>query len=149
MAIAAAFILLLPTLWSLGSAVWSAATTGQVLVVSIGRYEAARQLVPWPAGWARFVGPILVLASVLVYLGSAPYKSTRFWCAAALSAAGIYLLSFSWWFSSIHRAFSAVVLVIFIVVALALGNRVGRTAAYLFVVCSFGVLVWWTFRAAN
>jgi hypothetical protein len=151
LAIAGAVLLLLPSLWSLASAVWSAATTNEVLVISLGRTKTTRLFVPWQAGWARFVGPFLIVASVFVYFykAFAIPQSARWWWSAALSAAGLSLLSFSWWFSSFHRAIGAGVLVAFICVALALGKRIGRTAAYLFIFASFCAFVWWRFSGGT
>jgi len=143
LSIAIAAVALLPALWSLGSAIWSATTTDQVLVISIGRTETARALVPWPAGWARFAGPLLLIASLLVYARSKSPQSTIWWVSAALATVGLCLLSFSWWFSSFQRAAGAVVLAAFITTALALGNRFGRLPAYLFVLAAFCTLLCW------
>lgn len=49
---------------ALGSAVWTAVVEGTVTVVQIGKYSATTEVVPWTQGWARFIGPVLLLGAV-------------------------------------------------------------------------------------
>lgn len=91
-------ILLLPALYSLASGLYSAFTDGNVLVISIGRYETSRELVPWQAGWARFAGPIVLMASLLAADGSRGV-TLRWWLAGIGASCAMILLAFSRWFT--------------------------------------------------
>lgn len=96
-----AAIALIPALISLCSAIFHAWSTGQVMVVSLGRTETKTEYVPWVTGWARFAGPIVLICSLGVYVG-ARSLSWRWWMAAAGCAIGLSLLCFSLWFTSLR-----------------------------------------------
>jgi hypothetical protein len=141
-------LLLLPALWSFVSAIVSAASTGQVLVISLGRTSTARELVPWLQGWPRFVAPMLILASLLLWVSSEQLPRGVWWTSAAISTLGFVLLLFSMWFTSWRGALSFFGLVAFIATALYVGNRFGRIAAVAFILLVFSTIVWRTSSAA-
>ncbi len=134
--LALAGLLLIPAVWSFFSAVYYAATTGQVLVISLGRYETARKLVAWDAGWARFVGPILLVAGLAVW-GRAKQGAGTWWVAVAIATIGCVLLLFSQWFTSWHGAMFFAGLNAFVAVTLFAGHRYGRPAAYAIIAVGF------------
>lgn len=134
-------LLLLPVLYSLGSAFHSAMTTGHVLVISIGRYETARELVPWQEGWARFVGPILLVASLLAF-DSSRGVTLRWWLAGTGSICALIFLSFSLWFTSGARSFWFAGLLALVASASVIGRRLGGVAAFLFVLACTSIVVW-------
>jgi len=147
--IAAAAVLLLPALWSMFSAVWSAVTTGNVLVVSVGRYETSRALVPWPNGWARFIGPLLLFSSFLVWVASKSGERVAvWWLSAALASVGFLLLLFSQWFTSWRGCLWFGSIAALLVLALYLGNRFGRFAGVLVVVGVFAFILWQVVRSS-
>ena len=142
-ALAIAGILVFPAIWSFFSAIWSAATTGQVLVISVGRYETARSLVDWRSGWARFAGPVLLVGSLFLWGASGEKKSRAWWwLAAALSTIGIALLLFSRWFTTVHGFSWFMGMLAFTATTLYVGNRFGRVAAILIVLLAFGFIAW-------
>ncbi len=145
--LAVAALLALPAAWSFLSAIYFAATTGEVLVISLGRYETAREMVAWPNGWSRFVGPVLLFAALGVWGGSGK-GSRMWWVSAALSTLGLVLLLFSKWFTSWHGTLWFMGLVAFIAVTLYAGNKFGRLAAYAIVVLVFGLILWRVVRGA-
>jgi drug/metabolite transporter (DMT)-like permease len=130
--IAIAAVLLLPAVISLLSAVVSALTTGQVMVISLGRTETAREMVPWLQGWPRFAAPFVILGALVVWSQAKPHRWT-WWLSAGLTTLGASLLAFSWWFVSSRRAGAFLLMLAFISAALYIGNRLGRVAAVLFV----------------
>ncbi|QTN26671.1 hypothetical protein HZ993_15270 [Rhodoferax sp. AJA081-3] len=132
----------LPALWSLGSAIHSAATTGQVLVMSIGRFETNQLMVPWREGWARFVGPVLVVAAL--FLSSASARSDRrwWWTAAALALAGLAMLAFSWWFISLGGAAAFVAGNAFIALCFYVDHYYGRWKAFVLMLVAVLTLVY-------
>lgn len=135
----AAFVCI-PAIVSLLSAVWSAATTGEVMVISIGRYETAREMVPWVAGWSRFVGPLLLVASLGGGVSSS--KQIRWWISAALALAGVCLLFFSMWFRSLGGAIAFTSLLAFVGVTFYIDGRWGRPAAFALIVLAVGTLLY-------
>jgi len=78
-------LFLLPAVYSFFSALYSALSTGEVLVIAVDRYEIHRETVPWTAGWARFAGPPVLVSSLLAYDGSM-WVTLRWWLAAAALA---------------------------------------------------------------
>lgn len=134
--LARAGLLLIPAVCSFFSAVYDAASTGQVLVISLGRYETARKLVAWDAGWARFVGPILLVAGLAVW-GRAKQGAGTWWVAVAIATIGCVLLLFSQWFTSWHGAMFFAGLNAFVAVTLFAGHRYGRPAAYAIIAVGF------------
>lgn len=139
--LALAGLLLVPAAWSFFSAVYYAATTGQVLVISLGRYETARELVTWDVGWARFVGPVLLVAGLVVWIRAKQSAST-WWVAVALATIGCVLLLFSQWFTSWRGAMFFAGLIAFVVLTLFAGNRYGRPAAYAIIATAFCLFFW-------
>lgn len=134
-------LVLLPALYSLLSALYSALSTGEVLVISVGRYEVHREFVSWRAGWARFAAPPILVASLLAFDGSRGV-TLRWWLSATGSASALTLLGFSAWFTSTNRALGFIALLAFVVLAHQVGNRFGRTAALAFVVACATLLAW-------
>lgn len=99
-ALGAAAVVLIPVVISFFSGIFSAFSTGEVMAISLGRTEVRIESVPWAAGWARFAGPVLLVASLCVYVGARSW-SGRWWAAAAGCALALVLLSFSLWFTSL------------------------------------------------
>jgi hypothetical protein len=143
MALGLGLLLLMPALYSLLSALHSALSTGEVLVISVGRYEVHRELVPWRAGWARFAGPPILVASLLAFDGSRGV-TLRWWLAATGSSAALVLLGYSAWFTSAGRALGFFSLFLFVALAHHIDKRFGRTVALAFVVACAGMLIWKT-----
>lgn len=139
-------LLLLPALYSLGSAFHSAIATGHVLVISLGRYETARELVPWQEGWARFVGPILLLGSLLAF-DSSRGVTFRWWFAGTGSICALGLLSFSLWFTSWAHSLWFAGLLAFVVSVSVINRRLGGVTAFLFTVACTSFVVWRVARA--
>lgn len=138
----------LPAAWSLFSAIYSAVNTGEVMVISLGRYgthATAREMVAWPHGWSRFVGPVLLAAALWMWAGSGQ-SSRTWWIPALLSALGLVLLLFSKWFATWNGFLGFVGLCAFVSVALYVGNKLGRLAAYGFVLLSFSALLIFSLR---
>ncbi len=140
-ALGVAAILALPAAWSFLSAVYSAFATGEVLVISVGRTETARQLVPWKQGWARFVAPPLLVASLFVW-GISARRPLLWWGAVAGCVVAIVLLLFSLWFVSTRSVLAFFAFLSFIVAAMLLGNFVGRLAAFAFVLAAAALFLW-------
>lgn len=140
--LALAGVLLLPALWSFFSAIVSAVSTGQVLVISVGRTETARELVPWIYGWPRFAAPVIIAASLLLWLSSHRLHRSAWWLSAATSTVGLVLLLFSKWFTSWHGTIWFLGIAVFVAVTLYVGNRFGRLAALAIILLVFGALVW-------
>jgi len=139
-------LLLLPAVWSFCSAVVSAARTGQVMVVSVGRYETAREMVHWSLGWSRFIAPLLLLSALFLWGASKQYKPL-WWVSAALAATGCFMLAFSLWFASWSGVIWFWSLVAFIALALYVGNRIGRWAVVVLVASAF-IIGWSASNAA-
>lgn len=141
LALGLGLLVLLPALYSLLSALYSAVFTGEVLVVSLGRYEVHRELVSWRSGWARFAGPPILIASLLAFDGSRGV-TLRWWFAATGSASALALLGFSAWFTSISRAVGFIALLAFVAVAHYVDKRFGRASALAFVLACTGLVLW-------
>ena len=137
-----AALLALPALWSLGSAIHAAATTGQVLVLSVGRYETAQHMVPWQQGWARFVGPALVIAGLILAALSASSDRRLWWAASGLALVGLAMLCFSWWFVSLRGAAAFVAGNAFIALCFFVDSRYGRWKAFLLMLASVLAVVY-------
>ncbi|WP_157609098.1 hypothetical protein [Variovorax sp. Root411] len=137
-ALAAGAILLLPALWSFGSAVWSAGTTGEVLVISVGRYETSRDFVPWVHGWARFAGPLALVSAVALWA----LRGSPWWLPALLSAAGLALLLFSKWFTSPMGAVVFCTMMAYLVLAAFVDRRMGRLAAIVMLLSTVASMLW-------
>lgn len=142
--IAFAAVLLLPAVWSLFGAIWSAATTGEVLVVSLGRTETDRAVVPWAYGWARFVGPLVLMASLVVWAMSdaAAQRVAVWWFSAALALVGLILLLYSKWFTSWRGGLWFCGMAALIASTLYVGKRFGRLAAVLFMAVFWSFVAW-------
>jgi hypothetical protein len=137
-----AAVLALPALWSFFSAIVSAVSTGQVLVISVGRYETARQYVPWVQGWTRFVAPMTLFLSLAVWAGFSDRSRFTWWLSAALSAISAVMLLFSSWFISWRGVLWLSSLFLFIACSAYLGNRFGRFVAVAFIASVVGAIVW-------
>ncbi|MEO8024203.1 hypothetical protein [Polaromonas sp.] len=148
-ALAVAGVLFLPALWSLGSAFWSAATTGQVLVLSVGRYETSHSMVPWPQGWARFAGPFVLALSLSMWATSkSAQRVTLWWFSAALGFVGIVLLLFSQWFVSWRGVLWFCSLTAFVALSFYIGSKFGRIAMVAFMLIVFAFVGWQVGRGA-
>ncbi|MEO7885158.1 hypothetical protein [Polaromonas sp.] len=112
-ALGAAAVVFIPVLISLFSGIFYAFSTGEVMVISLGRTEVRMESVPWAAGWARFAGPVLLLSSLCVYVGARSW-SWRWWAAAAGCALALVLVSFSLWFTSLRGTAWFVALSVFV-----------------------------------
>ena len=134
-------LVLLPALYSLLSALYSAVLTGEVLVISVRRYEVHRELVSWRSGWARFAGPPILIASLLAFDGSRGV-TLRWWLSATGSASALALLGYSAWFTSINRALGFVALLAFVALAYHVDKRFGRASALAFILACVGLVVW-------
>jgi hypothetical protein len=139
--LALAALLLVPAVWSFFSAAYFAATTGQVLVISLGRYETARKLVAWEAGWARFVGPVFLVSGLAVWV-RAKQGTTTWWVAVANTTIGCVLLLFSFWFASWYGAMFFAGFIAFVAITLFAGNRFGRPAAYAIIALVSFLFLW-------
>ena len=134
-------LLALPVLYSFVSALWQAWFTGQVTVVSVGLAQTRIEQVPWPRGWARFVGPALLLLCLWAHADSRG-AGLRWWAAGVGAATALVLLAFSLWFSSVEGAMAFVLFLTWFGAAMAVDHRLGRTAAVVFVLLSAGSLLW-------
>lgn len=141
LSLALGVVALIPALWSFASAIWSAATTGQVMVISVGRYETSREFVAWPLGWARFVGPLILLAALGVRLAVPQALGARWWASATLAALALVLLLFSKWFTSIGGIIVFVSILALGVFASFVDKRFGRAAALLLLFGTVAILL--------
>lgn len=142
LSLALAGLLLLPALWSFFSAIVSAVSTGQVLVISVGRTETARELVPWINGWPRFAAPVVLAASLLLWFWADRLPRGAWWLSAATATVGLVLLLFSKWFTSWHGTIWFFGLLAFVATTLYVGKRFGRLAGLAVIFLAFGVFVW-------
>lgn len=120
-----------PALWSLGSAIFSALSTGEVLVISLGRYETSQRMVPWTQGWSRFVGPPLLVLSLMI-AGRGTETGRRLWVGVALAVVGLAMLFFSSWFVTLAGVASFAGVNAFIVLCFYIDGWFGRAAAFWF-----------------
>jgi hypothetical protein len=139
-------ILLLPALYAFFSAVYSAVATGQVIVISLGYNHTHRESVPWNVGWARFAGPVILLAALLTFDGSRG-STLRWWVSGVAASIGLTLLCFSAWFTTASKAAFALSFVGFLSLAALIDRKSGRGAAFLFLLACMSGLVWWFARA--
>lgn len=141
MVFALATLLIVPATYSLFSAIYSAFSTGEVLVISLGRTETYRRSVSWPDGWARFIAPILLVLSLFMSDGSRGITQ-RWWLAAGGTAVALLLLGFSAWFTSVNGALAFAGLAGFIAIAAYIDRKIGRRAALSFVVVGWIAIIW-------
>lgn len=139
--LAVGLVMVIPALYSFISGLHAALTTGEVLVISLGRTETYRAMVPWQQGWARFVGPIFMTASLLAFDGSRGLHA-RWWFAAIGTTVGLALLGFSAWFVSVERAGVFIGLMLAAAFATFLKRRFGTTAALGFLMVGLAALLW-------
>lgn len=139
-ALAVGWLVALPVLYSFFSAAWQAFDTGEVLVISIGRSEVHTERVPWLRGWPRFVAPLLLLLSLQLYDGSRG-ATLRWWTAGVAAAAALVLLGQSWWFSSVQGSLAFLLFSTWMGAVLAIAHRLGRLAAYVFILLSAASLL--------
>ena len=123
-------------------AVWSAANTGQVTVISLGRTETTHVLVPWWRGWARFASaPVLVLALYAYHaLRGAP--TVRALVSTFLAASGVGMLCYSQWFTSVSHAFFFYGFFGYVLFAYFVDLRFGRPVATGLLVATVAVLLY-------
>ena len=140
-ALVAGGVLLIPALISLCSAIYSALASGQVMVISLSRWETRTEYVSWNAGWARFVGPIVLLYSLWLYVG-ARALSSKWWVAASGCTVGLVLLFYSLWFSSARGTLWFMALVAFVASTLYIGKKFGRPAAFGVILVVMVVTLW-------
>lgn len=131
----------LPAIYGLLSTVYHAAAEGSVMVFSIGRYETARSIVPWPQAWARFLGFAMLVSCGLVWLGSKG-DPRRWWFAVGLSALGFPLVMFSSWFTTLRGTLMFTGIASVVALAYLLDDKYGRMAAASFLLVVVAVLVW-------
>lgn len=130
----------LPALYSWFSALYSAVTTGQVMVISLGYNHTHRESVAWHQGWARSAGPVFLTAAWLLFDGSRA-STARWWMSGTSAAVGLALLLFSAWFTSIGAAVSFLSLTCGMCLAAVIDRNLGRGAALLFMVVALLVSV--------
>ena len=138
---------LLPALWSLGSALISAFSSGQVLVVSLGRTSTSREMVPWQQGWARFAGPPLLIVALAVWV-VAEKRSTQWWLSAYLAGMALSLLAFSMWFTSLRSTLWFLGFGAFIATTFLANHYFGRKGAYSVILVASVAFMWQLTNAA-
>lgn len=131
----------LPALYSWFSALHSAVTTGQVMVISLGYNHTHRESVAWQQGWARFAGPVFLMAAWLLFDGSRGFTA-RWWVSGTSAAVGLALLFFSAWFTSIGAAVSFLSLTGGMFLASVIDRNLGRGTALLFVAVALLGFAW-------
>lgn len=136
------FIALLPALWSFVSAIGSAASTGQVLVISVGRTETSRSLVAWPLGWARFAAPPLLLAGVLMRVLTGSVRTPWWWSSVLLTTTALALLLFSQWFTTLGRTVFLLCLFGYVGLAYVVDLKLGRKSVVVLLFATVAVLLY-------
>lgn len=127
-----AAVLLIPALLSLFSALFSAATTGQVMVISVGRTETTREMVHWSLGWSRFASPFVIFGALVIWGLSKPH-GLAWWLSSCIALLGVGMLVCSYWFASLRGTIAFFLFSSFVCTALYIGNRFGLLAAIAFV----------------
>lgn len=135
--------LVLPAIVSLISALYHAMTAGEVLVISFGRTSTSREMVPWRQGWARFAGPIVLIASLCAWDGSRGVTA-RWWLAGTGVVLGLSLLAFSKWFATVNGAFALAGVYGFIALTFFVDRRFGRIPALAIIIAVVALGVWAT-----
>jgi hypothetical protein len=141
LALRLAWVAALPALYSLLSALWHAFFGGEVMVIAIGWTGIRTELVPWPRGWARFAGPVLLLFSLLA-CGASRGATLRCWAAGVAAATALVLLGQSAWFTTVHGTMVFALFGTWMAAVFAVAYRLGRTAAILFILLSAGSFLW-------
>ncbi|MBO0990140.1 hypothetical protein INR38_24855 [Delftia sp. SD018] len=142
-AFAIGLLLLLPATWSFFSAIWSAMSTGEVLVISIHRFRMERVFVSWLEGWPRFAGPGLLMASLLLWWLQGVHSSPRNWQAPGVCAlAGLSLLLFSKWFAAWSGAALFLGCAAYCVLAAFVNHRYSQGLAAALLLASAAALLW-------
>ena len=141
MALGTTVLVFLPVLYSLFSAIYHAVTTGQVTVISLGRTHTHRELVAWPQGWARFVGPVCVMMAWRFHDGSRG-STARWWISGAWAVGGLILLGFSAWFSSVSGAAAFLLLAGAVALAAVIDRKLGRAAFLLYLFACVLLFLW-------
>lgn len=124
-----AFFALLPAAWSFFDAIYAAATTGKVTLIALGSMHTSRSIVQWTMGWPRFLGPILIFASLYFW------SLSNYWehwlvrqLSAVLALVGLLLLMFSEAFTSIGRSAIFVVCLVIAVFLTYVEEKLSRLA---------------------
>lgn len=135
------FIALLPALWSFVSAIWSATTTGQVLVISVGRTGTSRSLVAWSLGWARFAAPPLLLAGLLMRVLTGSVRTHWWWSSVLLTTTALVLLFFSQWFTTLGGTVFFLCLLGYVGLAYVIDLKIGRKSVVVFLFATVALLL--------
>jgi hypothetical protein len=133
---------IIPALISFLIAVWSAVTTGHVLVVAIGKTETARQLVPWSLGWARFASPLVLVAAGAAYPGDSSPTNLRSVLFSALAITGIGMLCYSLWFTTLRGMLLFYGLALYVASAYFIDLVFGRRAVVFMLVATVAMLLY-------
>jgi hypothetical protein len=131
-------LFVIPTALSFISAVWSAFQTGTVTVISVGWNATEREQVQWISGWARFVGPPLLLIGLWRLVTQVRTLISSVFTVVA----GLVLLLFSWWFTNLYYVTVFIGINTYIVAALIVGNRYGGVAVLLLSIFVLLVFAW-------
>ena len=133
---------IIPAVLSFAFAAWSAATTGEVMVIRIGFYSLDREYVPWYQGWARFVSPLVIGLSLLIHRNTADTSSTRLLVFVGLAASGIGMLAISLWFTSLSGVAFFYAFFGYIGFAFYIDEVFGRKLVVAFLVTTIGILLY-------
>jgi hypothetical protein len=129
--VALAAVLLIPALCSFASAVYSTISSGEVMVISLGRTSTYRRMVHWQVGWSRFVGPALMVLGLSI---DARLGLSRIWWWVSAAALGFSMLIFSVCFTTLKGQLWYAGFLAFIAACYSVEARFGRVAAFLFMV---------------
>lgn len=135
------FIALLPALWSFVSAIWSAVTTGQVLLISVGRTGTSRSLVAWSLGWARFAAPPFLLAGLLMRVLTGSARTPWWWSSVLLTTTALVLLFFSQWFTKLGGTVFFFCLLGYVGLAYVIDLKIGRKSVVVFLFATVALLL--------
>ena len=137
-----ALLLFIPAVVSLFLAIWSAVASGQVMVISLGRYETARESVPWLQGWARFASPFILAIAAAAYPTTPSASTLRFLAFSLLAFIGISALCYSLWFTSPDGTLGFLLISACIALAYYVDAIFGRRWATILVVSIVALLVY-------
>ena len=137
-----AILALLPSVISLAFAVWSAASTGQVTVISLGNTATSHALVPWRQGWARFGSTPVLIAALYAHQSPGQKSSLRIAASMLLAVTGVGMLCFSQWFTSLGHAMLFYGLCGYLLLAHFVDARFGRAAATVLLLASVSILLY-------
>jgi hypothetical protein len=130
--VAVAGVLVPIALWSFFSALYAAWSTGHVVVMALGEVF---EEVPWHLGWARFIGPASMLTGVVVALDSAR-RSMLWWLGVVMAGTGVVMLAYSAMFASLVGGAWVTGIAAFLPLTFWIDRRIGRTAAFFFMLAT-------------